>query len=48
MNCPKCYGKLKKKAQKMKGGKTLYRCESCHRKFVLNYETGRLVEKLAI
>lgn len=41
-SCPKCHGKLKKRSQKAKGGKTVYRCESCHRKYVLNYETGRL------
>lgn len=46
--CPRYFGKMRKRSQKVKGGKTVYRCESCHRKYVLNYETGRLMENVAI
>lgn len=48
MQCPRCWGKMRKRSQKVKGGKTVYRCVSCHRKYVLNYETGRLVERIAM
>lgn len=44
--CPKCFGRLKKKARKVRGGKSVYLCGRCKRKFSLNYETGRL-EKIA-
>lgn len=45
-SCPKCLGKLRRKSQKNKGGRTVYRCMSCKRKFVLNCETGRLEQSV--
>jgi transposase-like protein len=46
MTCIKCGGKAKRKSQRAKGGQPVYQCRSCKRKFIIDYNTGRMVLKV--
>lgn len=41
MTCPWCGGKMRRKGQKSKEGQPTYKCQSCRRKYIIDYETGR-------